>query len=470
MPERFASAGTNPDAPSPDRFIVVVWRHKWILLATFLAITAATAAVSKSLPKEYEATAVLWVTEESGTAAFDAVQAGEVLARTYSQVADSPILAARVARELPFDASSGEVEGAMSIEPVSETQLLEVVAAQEGPDRARILANAYAGAFIEYSSTKLGETARSEIAFADRASTPRQPARPKPTLYTLVGAMIGLLAGIGMAFLAELLDRRVRSVDELEELLDAPPLAHVPVLTGDALTSAAFDETFRLLGTNLQFLDPELKSVVVVSPSESDGKSSVSYHLARAIAEAGTEVILVEADMRRPGLSRLVFPKGSEAPHEGLSTYLTRMSPELGSVILQTSVPRLSFVPAGVLPQAPSTLLDATRTRMLLKEAGRRAELIIIDTPPLSVGAEASTLAGTCDGALVVVDLRVSSKRAVRAARQQLRVVGARVLGVVVNRVRAVPDMGAYAYRYRSAANGETGRRGGRRRRVAEPR
>jgi capsular exopolysaccharide synthesis family protein len=461
-----------PGAPARERFAVVLWRRKWILILTALLVTGVTAAVSKSLPEEYDAKATLWITEETGTAAFDAVQAGEVLARTYAQVADSPILADRVAVGLPFEASGGDVQSAMDFEPVSETQLLRIEATDGDPERARILANAYAEEFIDYSRAQLGETVASQITFADRASTPSQPARPQPTLYTLVGALLGLIAGTGMAFLAELLDRRVRSNDELEELLAAPILAQVPQRTRAAAAEAAFEETFRVLRTNLQFMNRDgvpLRSLTVVSPSEGDGKSSVAFHLAVSMAEAGYSVILVEADMRRPGLRRLALPDHEERITVGLSTFLTS-PPDLDAVLYQTDHEGLMFIPAGVLPPAPSTLLDAARSRMLFTEAQRRASMVIVDTPPLSVGAEAATLAASADGALMVVDPRISRKAAVRRVRQQLSVVGASLIGVVVNRVKTLTDIGAYAYRYEPAENGRGRERRSRRARRREAR
>jgi capsular exopolysaccharide synthesis family protein len=470
MPDAAPAPGSQTDPRARERFAVVLWRRKWTLLLTALLVTGVTATVSKSLPKEYEATATLWVTEE-GTAAFDAVQAGEVLARTYAQVADSPILAERVAAQLPFEASGGDVLSAMDFEPVSETQLLRIAATDRNEDRARILANAYAEEFIDYSTAQLGETVQSQITFADRASTPQQPARPQPTLYTLVGGLIGVILGIAMAFLRELLDRRVHSTEELQDILAAPTLAHVPLLTRSPAAESAFQETFRLLRTNLQFMKRDgeaLRSLSVVSPSEGDGKSSVAFNLAVSMAEAGYSAILVEADMRRPGLRRLALPDHDGELAAGLSTFLSAQSPDLGDVLYETAYERLLFVPAGVLPPAPSTLVDAARSRMLFAAAAARASIVIVDTPPLSVGAEAATLAASSDGALMVVDTRISTKSAVRRVRQQLTVVGASLLGVVVNRVRTMPEMGAYAYRYRPEENGASTLRGRRARKREE--
>lgn len=478
-----------PRRPSGGRehFLFVLWRRKGILIATFLLITACTAIVSKNLPRVYEATSTLWVSEEREAAAFDAVQAGEVLARTYARIADSRVIAGRVAAEVPFDISSGELLRDMAFEPVSETQLLRVTAANRSATRARILANHYAEELIEYSRTELAGASDSRIAVADLATSPTQPARPKPTLYTIVGALLALGFGVGLAFLAELVDRRIRTSDELGEHLGVPILAEVPIRSSNPAARVAFDETFRLLRTNLQFLargDRGIRSLTVVSPSEGDGKSSVALNLALSFAEAGQNVLLIEADMRRPGLSRSLRPMRAETESEpvtpddslatpvdrvaggrgggvhptvGLSTYLSEAI-GIRDVIFDTDIPHLRVIPAGMLPPNPSTLLDPQRCRMLLDEAMEQGAMVVIDTPPLSVGAEGSTLAASSDGALMVVDLRVSYRPVIKRAREQLDVLGAHLLGAVVNRARRSAEVGAYAYTYRYAEGGRKGR------------
>jgi polysaccharide biosynthesis transport protein len=478
MESASATSGPGRSAGGRDHFLFVLWRRKGILIATFLLITACTAIVSKNLPEEYEATATLWVSEEREAAAFDAVQAGEVLARTYARIADSRVIAGRVAATADFEISGGELLNDMTFEPVSETQLLRVTAESGDAVRARELANLYADELIAYSRTELADASDSSIAVADRATTPTQPARPKPTLYTIVGALLALGVGVALAFLAELIDRRVRSGEELGSLLEVPVLAEVPTRSSSAAARVAFDETFRLLRTNLQFLgrgDRPLRSLTVVSPSEGDGKSSVALNLALSLAEAGQDVLLIEADMRRPGLSRSLSPIGVDERSEpvtpddslatpvervaggrgagvhptlGLSSYLTE-SIALETVVYDTDTPHLRVVPAGLLPPNPSTLLDPERCQLLIQEATRQATMVVIDTPPLSVGAEGSTLAASSDGALMVVDLRVSHRPVIQRASEQLDVLGARLLGVVVNRIRKSPDVGAYAYTYR---------------------
>jgi len=455
-----ASAGTTH-----RRLAVILWRRKWIVVATFVVLTVLVAAVSRSLPKEYESTATLWVTQAGGSTTFDSVQAGQVLAGTYGQVADNRALADQVADDLPFETSGEELLESMSFSPVNETQLLQISATDEDPVRARLVANAYARTFIDYSRSELGDAVNAEITFAARASTPTSPVRPQPMLYTVAGGLIALLLGMALAVLAEMLDRRVRSTEELEAVVGAPVLARIPRAGRDIETQAAFDEAFRLLRTNLQFLERNgvgLRSLAVVSPSPGDGKSTVAFRLARSFAESDVRVILIEADMRRPSLAQRMGRGASGGGGKpGLSDYLSRRA-DLPAVLVSTDLTALQFVPSGILPPSPSSLFSAERTRILLAEALEHADMVIVDTAPLSIGAEASTLAATADGALMVVDLEQSNKANIRREREQLGVVHANLLGVALNGVKKLPSVEPYGYANGHPLNGsETAPKGG---------
>jgi succinoglycan biosynthesis transport protein ExoP len=451
------------DQATHRRLAEVFWRRKWIVVATVVILTALTAIVSRSLPKEYESTATLWVVESSGVSTFDSVQAGQVLAGTYGSVANNQLLAEKVAAELPFKENGDEVLQAMKFEPVQETQLLKLTATDHNAVRARVIANTYARTFIQYSKSQLGDVVNADITFAAPASVPSGPARPQPLLYTVAGFLISLALGAGLALLAEMLDRRIRSTEELEQLVGAPVLARIPLKDKDPEAQEAFEESFRLLRTNLQFLDRStLRSLAIVSPSPGDGKSTVAFELAKSFAEADMRVILIEADMRRPSLGAVVGSRGGgpTTRQAGLSDYLSRKS-DLSSVLLPTNLPTLHFVSSGLLPPSPSRQFSAERTQKLLSDALQEADLVIVDTPPLSIGAEASTIAASADGALMVIDPKTSNKPKIRSVRQQLAVVGATLLGVVVNRVTKMANVEPYGYRLQPRpSNGSAGRSG----------
>jgi len=432
--------------PSPT---VLLWRNKWVLIATFLTFTVVTAVVSTSvLEKEYEATVTLLVTQPKSQGGFDQVQAGESLAQTYSEVVSSDNVAALVSDRLGGGESTGEIQARIGIDPVPETQLLTITATGASAREAEGLANTYAGTVVSYALSNLDQPNRSTISVADRAPLPEQPARPRPTLYTLLGGLIGLVLGSALAILAGLVDRRVRSADELSELLGVPILGSV-AMARSRRTRKLNDEAYRVLRTNLEFVRPgkPLRSVAVVSPSEGDGKSSAVLNLARAISEVGDRVIVIEGDMRRPSLQAALCQEMTTPLRPGLSNFLTGAA-ELREVVYPTDLPEVRLVPAGPMPPAASALLDTERGQGLLTSLSELCDVVVVDTPPLSVGADASLLCAGADETMMVVDLKRSNKKSIRFAAQQLRLVKASLSGVILNRVRENEDTGAYAYGY----------------------
>ena len=440
--QSFGDAAAVRQAP-----LAALWRHKYILIATVLVFVAVTAFLSKVvLEKEYEATATMWVTQNQDTQSFDAVQAGEVLARTYSDVIESENVAGRVAAQLPFQTTRSEVKQSIKVEALPETQLLEITAVSDEPGRAQLLANTYAEAVTDYARTELRGAEGSAISLADRAVFPEQPARPRPTLYTLLAAMLGIVVGSALALLAAVLDTRVHTPEELTDMTGVPILAQV-ALARNRRARQLNQEAYRVLRTNLDFVRPgqPLRSVAVVSPSEAEGKSSAVLNLARAIAETGDSVVVVEGDMRRPTLQAALVPDVSEPLMPGLSNYLSGLA-ELPDVIYPTDHPLISFLPSGPMPPAASALLDTERGQTLLRRLSDIADVTVVDTPPLSVGADASLLASSASETIAVVDLQRTRKKAIRSAFGQLQLVGAKLVGLIVNRVRDTGGESAYYY------------------------
>jgi capsular exopolysaccharide synthesis family protein len=440
--QSFGDAAAVRQAP-----LVALWRHKYILIATVLVFVGVTAFVSKTvLENEYEATATMWVTQNQETQSFDAVQAGQVLARTYGDVIESENVAGRVALQLPFEMTRGEVKQSVSVEALPETQLLEITAVAATPARAQILANTYARTVTDYARTELRGAEGTSISLADRAVFPGQPARPRPTLYTMLAGLLGLVVGSALALFAAVLDTRVRSPEELAEIAGVPILAQV-ALARNRRARQLNQEAYRVLRTNLDFVRPgqPLRSVAVVSPSEGEGKSSAALNLARAIAETGDSVVLVEGDMRRPTLQAALFPDMSEPLMPGLANYLSGLA-ELSDVIFPTDNPMISFLPSGPMPPAASALLDTERGQTLLRRLADLSDVTVVDTPPLAVGADASLLAASASETIAVIDLQRSSKKAIRSALGQLRLVGAELVGLILNRVRETGGESGYYY------------------------
>lgn len=436
----FAGGGVSP--------LTIIWRKKLILLIVFVLFAATAAGLSTSvLDDEYETTASLLVTQAQSKASFDQVQAGEVLGRTYAEVVHSESVADLVAKRLPFQTTGGQVKSQVSFEPVPETLLVRITAVAPDAVQAQQIANTYASVVVDYAGSRLNQTNGGQVSVADQATRPDQPARPRPTLYTLLAGLIGLVVGSALALLAGLLDRRVRSLDELQEITGVPVLANI-ALARSRRSRQLNEEAYRVLRTNLDFLRPgkPLRSVAVVSASEGEGKSSAVVNLARAVAEIGDSTIIIEGDLRRPAVQAALVTGQPERLSPGLSNYLAG-SASLDEIIYETDLPNVRLIPSGPTPPSPSALLDSELGHRLLNLLAEQSDLVIVDTPPMSVGADATLLAAPADETVMVVDLRKSSKTAIRAVVAQLNFVKASFAGVLVNRVRDSSD-DAYNYGY----------------------
>lgn len=428
-----------------DSPLRTLWRRRWIIVATVVLVTGTAAAVSKSLPPVYEASARLLVVQAAESQSFDAVQAAQVTARTYAEILGSPNLAAQVADRLGGGVTRDDIESATSFSTVPETQLLEITAEAATAEESKRIADAYAAAFEAYAGQRLEPTTKAEVRVADAAPLPDGPARPQPTLYTAFAGMLSILLGVGLAFLRERLDVRVRSAEELERDFALPPLARVPRRDKSRESRAAFSEAFRLLRVSLSLGGGDRdapRSVVFTSTSEGEGKTTTSLYLALAAAEAGQRVIAVEADIYRPRL-RAAFGHDANAPR-GLTTYLGGQA-ELDDVLEGTAIPGVRILPAGPASRSLLGLLEGPRGHRLLEDLEARADLVVIDCPPLAPRADATLFAARADRCVLVVDLAIVTRRALANAVRTLRSIGATVQGCVLNR-DAETSSSYYAY------------------------
>jgi polysaccharide biosynthesis transport protein len=424
----------------------ILWRRKWIVIATVVVFGVVAALVSSTLQKVYATSSSLIVAQASDAQSFDAVQAAQVTARTYSDLLKSPNVAGEVAAQLGGTATRGSVQGAVSVDPVPETQLVKITAEDPDPRRAKAIADAYAKVFVERSQATLARDTKATVTLADQAPLPDSPVRPKPRLYTLLAALIGLAVGLALAFLRERLDTRLRTLDEIESSFDLPVLARVPPRGKTDISIAAFTESFRVLRTNLQFATPDgaPRTIAITSAAEGEGKTTTTSQLARVTAATGTRVVVVEADLRRPGLQRFFLPAEPEALRPGLSNYLLGGA-ELDDIIHPTTVPTVEFVPAGPPVPSLSGLLESERGRSVISDIGAADEMVLFDCPPLGLGADAATVAGRVDGVILVVDLETATEQRVRQAIRQLESVRAQVIGFVLNRDRKMEPVN-YGY------------------------
>src|SRR5436853_561877 len=278
------------------------------------------------------------------------------------------------------------------------------------------------------------------------AEPPAYPARPRVGLNLTLGALVGLVIGIGLAFFIEYLDTSVKTMDAVESLLGVPVLAIIPKNIG-LLYQAEGDtpdaEAYRILRTNIEFnrANPEANTISLVSGGPGEGKSTTIANLAYICAQGGYSTLIVDADLRRP-VQHLLFDLSNEI---GLTNYLTTEM-DLDQAILPTAVENLSILPSGILPSDAVGILNSQRMSDTIAELKMRYDIVFFDSPPILAVSDASVIASEVDQTVIVVQHRRFPRAMLTRVKQAILSVGGTVLGVVLNNVDLKHDQNYYYY------------------------
>ena len=317
----------------------------------------------------------------------------------------------------------------------------------------------------------------SNIRIVDPAMIPSAPARPAKARNVALAFLVGLVGGIGLALMREYMDNTVKTPDDVENLARLPSLAVVPQFTDSSgsakragllqgfgsssnghekrielvaqhLPKSQMSEAFRALRTSLLLSQaghpPQV--ILVTSALPREGKTTAAANLAVTLAQLGDRTVLVDADLRKPGVGRLLNMTGGK--YAGLSSYLAGVSSLDLVSVPHPSIPNLVAIPTGPLPPNPADLLSSSRLNEAITELRSKFKFIVIDSPPVMAATDAVILSVQCDGVLLVVRSGETPKEAFTRTRDLLTSVKCHLLGVVLNAVdSSAPDY-YYSYRY----------------------
>jgi capsular exopolysaccharide synthesis family protein len=464
-----------------------VLRERWVLIAAVtLTIAAIAAVLSLTATKQYEASATLLIQPSQLETLIDpqaqSQRVPERDAGTNLLLVTSSAVAERAARAIGGGADPAALleEVSASLEP--DADLLTITATDPDPDRAARVANAFAEGFVGFrretevrrvseaeqtlqrqlgalpeAQTSAGTRAQLSQALervtalralttggaelVDRAGPPGSASAPQPKRDIALGLILGLVGAVGLAFLVDVFDRRLKSVDDVETAYGLRALTTIPERARDVATARerqAALEPFRILrnGLGSVALDGNVSVLVVTSAVQGEGKSTVAAGLARAAALAGQTVALVEADLRRPTFHEQ-FHLGDD--RRGLTAALVAGTPvrELLRPVLP-GLKSLLILPAGAMPPNAAELLRSDDMRRVLRELSDDVDLVILDAPPLLPVADAQVLLDhpEVDACVLVARAYRTTRDAAKRARAVLDLHARVGTGLVVNGVR----------------------------------
>ena len=292
------------------------------------------------------------------------------------------------------------------------------------------------------------------IRVVEPATLPTVPIGPNKGMTILLAAAIGLLLALGAAFLLDYLDDTIKTPDDVQTATHLATLGAIARIEGETIADKLVTvshpkspnaEAFRILRTNLLFsaVDHPPHTMLVTSSSPSEGKSTTLANLGVVMAQQGQRVVLVDSDLRRPTLHRL-FQLPNQA---GLTNALLHEHPTAATFMQPTKIDNLSVLTSGPLPPNPAELLGSARFGELLRDLQLHADVILLDSPPALAVTDAPVLARQVDGVLLIVDAGVTCRQLAANAQETLSKVGAKVLGVALNRLKPKTS-GYYYYHY----------------------
>ncbi|QTE29027.1 polysaccharide biosynthesis tyrosine autokinase [Pengzhenrongella sicca] len=454
---------------------LTVARKRWLSIALVTALMIGLAAVATAVRTPmYQARSQVFVSvRTTGGTTSDLVQGSSFTQRqvkSYTDLVTSPRVLGPVVESLGLPTTPEALAGSITASNPLDTVLINITASAEDPQVAADVANATAESLAVQVTEleKPSDAAASpvEINTVRTATAPGAPYSPSRRLNLALGLLVGLALGIGLAVLRELLDTKVRSASDVERVTDTSVIGTIgfdddapehPLIVQTSPHSHRA-EAFRRLRTNLQFLDiaDRPQSIVVTSAMPGEGKTTTSINLAISLADAGRHVVLVDGDLRRPSIAEYMGLEGSV----GLTTVLIGKA-DADDVVQPWGNGYLHVLASGEVPPNPSELLGSRSMANLLEHLTKVYDVVLIDTAPLLPVTDAAILARLTGGALIVVGADKLHRQQLADAMSSLETVGARRLGVVLNRVLRRQSEGYTYYDYTSEHESAGGSAGG---------
>jgi len=441
-------------------YIRILHKSWALIVATTLAGLGLGALASIMATPEYQAKTQLYVSVRAS----DSTQTGDLvqgsnfarqIVTSYVDVIRTGVVLDPVIEQLGLDITSGELAANVSASSPLNTVLINISATSSDPAQAAAIANAVGESFTKVVQTKLEATNANgsspvQLTTTQNATEPTAPASPNVKMNLALGLLLGLALGVGVAILRSVLDTRIHSLHDIEQITDKPLLGSIAfdpdtktrplIVHADPRNPRA--ESFRTLRTNLQFLNVGggTKSFVITSAGPSEGKSTTSANLAISLAETGARVVLIEGDLRLPKVSEYMGVESGA----GLTDVLIGKV-DLADVMHRWGRGQLYVLPAGRIPPNPSELLGSLAMDRVLEQLDGQFDYVLIDAPPVLLVTDAAVIGKKTAGTVMVVASGTTRKQGFDAAVRTLDTAGTEILGLIVT---MLPTKGPDSYGY----------------------
>ncbi|GAB3800063.1 polysaccharide biosynthesis tyrosine autokinase [Humibacter antri] len=434
--------------------------HKsWILIVACILVGIAIAAgYSLVATKHYQAKTELYVSVRNGTGgASDLVQGtsfAQQAVTSYVSVVSSSLVLDRVIKDLDLHTTSSQLAGRVTAQSPLNTVLIDITVTENDPALAAKIANSVGQNMAYVVSNQLekpaGGVSLVNVQTVQEAMVPTAPSSPNVPLNLVLGLLIGLAVGVAAAIMRSVLDTRIHSSHDVEQITDRPILGGISldpnaqkrplIVHTDPHNPRA--ESFRSLRTNLQFVNvgDHPRSYVITSSVPGEGKSTTAANLAMTLAETGAKVALVDADLRLPKIAEYMGIEGAV----GLTDVLIGRA-ELADVIQKWGRAQLYVLPSGRIPPNPSELLGSRSMAKLLETLTGTFDYVLLDTPPLLLVTDAAVVSKMTGGAIITVSSGKTKKNELAGAARALEHAGSRLVGLVIT---MLPTRGPDSYGY----------------------
>jgi succinoglycan biosynthesis transport protein ExoP len=425
-----------------------VLRRRWMTVAfVSLGALAATAAFTLLMTPQYTAATKLFFGIQGGQSVSDLAQGStftENQMSSYAKVATSPLVLDRVRKTLGLDMTTARLAEITTAKPEVDSVVLDIAVTDTNPEQAASIANSIAeqlGVVAVDLVPKLPDGSKAvHVTTLASAVPPDGPSSPRVATNLALGLGLGLLLGVALALLQNLLDTKIRGAGDVHEVTDRAVLGAIPydanepehhvAMRADPLSARS--EAVRRLRTNIQFLNVthRARCILITSSIAREGKTTTAINLAVSLAEAGSRVVLIDADLRRPSIAQYMGLEGGV----GLTNVLIGQASS-EDVLQPWAGTSLAILPAGAIPPNPSELLGSDVMATLLQTLSADFDILLLDSPPLLAVTDATVLSKFTDSTLLIAGADRTHRQQLRDALDSLTTLDANILGVVLNKI-----------------------------------